>query len=201
MSVFHLLASFVTPSHIFSYRIFLSVPFYYLSSANELHFLNQLFFKKFFYWGGVMEAFQASFFSAAPELDCSLQIQLIFRSFVQLFTVFLRVKPGKEHYCISPVNLNSWTILLISALQVSPSPSGWVFLQAPPAICHPWGLSPPSVLLLFVSASAATTQFQLLLAALTGVAESVVYICLLVFLKMTDSSFSIFGFFFLSYDS
>jgi len=44
--------------------------------------------------------------------------------------------------------------------------------------------------LLFVSSSAAATQFQLLLAVLTGVADSVVYICLLVFLKMTDSSFS-----------
>lgn len=65
------------------------------------------------------------------------------------------------------------------------------FLLALPAICHPWSFSPPSVLLLFVSSSGATTQFQLLLAALTGVAESVVYICLLVFLKMTGSFFSI----------
>lgn len=67
-------------------------------------------------------------------------------------------------------------------------------LLALPAICHAWSLSPPSVQLLFVSSSEATTQFQLLLAALTGVAESVVYICLLVFLKMMDSSFSIFPF-------
>ena len=53
-------------------------------------------------------------------------------------------------------------------------------------------------MLLFVSSSTATTQFQLLLAVLTGVAESVVYICLLVE-NDRGSSFSVF-FLFLLYD-
>lgn len=122
--------------------------------------------------------FQTSLsFPAALELGLSLQIQLLFGSFVQPFTVSVRASSGEDKFRASPANLDSSTILLtLALLQGSPSPSGRVFLLAPPTSHHPQDVSPPSVMLLFVSSSTATTRFQLLLAALTGVAVCGLYL-------------------------
>lgn len=140
---------------------------------NELQFPESVIFKRFFSRGGATVAFQDSLsFSAALELGCSLQIQLIFGFFVQHFTVFLRAEAGKERSHTGPAHLNSSTIFLtLALLQASPSPSGRVVLPAgTPRIPPSLGSSPPSVLLLFVSSPSAARQFLLLLAALTGVA-------------------------------
>lgn len=144
-------------------------------------------FQEVFYWGGARWPFRLHSPSCCPRnklLPPNIaHLWFLCSAFSYISQSQTRVGTLLHRPC-KPQFQNT---VLTLALQVSPAPSGWVFLLALPPICQPRALSvlPPSA-----SSLAATAQFQCLLAAFTDVAESMVYICLLSF------SFSVWFWFF-----